>query len=187
LLLRAFVAADVSAVAPIARLQNEITSSAGWDPRDAKPVEPRNFHFTLIFLGEIAETDVSRIRSKLSELRFKAIEVSYTGVGAFPRADAARVVWVGVDEDGSQKLAGLAGTTISLLEGLGFKPDKPFSPHLTIFRAKGRRPISAAQIIKTHNSVIAKDRIDKVHLKKSELTPAGPVYSNVYTVEAESE
>jgi 2'-5' RNA ligase len=28
------------------------------------------------------------------------------------------------------------------------------------------------------------DLVDRVHLKKSDLTPSGPVYSNIYTVEA---
>jgi 2'-5' RNA ligase len=184
--LRAFIAVDVSAVAPIAKLQNEIASGTGWDKRDVKPVDPENFHFTLIFLGEIAEQDVSRIQSKLSGLKFETIEVSYVGVGAFPRAEAARVVWVGVDKEGSQKLSELAGKTVSLLAELGLKPDKPFSSHLTLFRAKGR-PVNASEITKTHNTIIAKDRIDKVHLKKSELTPSGPIYSNVYTVQAVSE
>ena len=185
--MRAFIAADVSAVAPIAKLQNGIASSAGWSRGDVKPVEPDNFHFTLIFLGEITEQEASRVESKLSELRFKAIEVSYIGVGAFPRTEAAKVVWVGVDKEGSQRLSELANKVVSLLAELGFKADKPFSPHLTIFRVRGGRPVNALPLAEANTALIAKDRIDKVHLKKSELTPSGPIYSNVYTVEAESE
>ena len=184
--MRAFIAVDVSSVQPIVELQHEIEGAAGWSSRDVKPVEPQNFHFTLLFLGEITESDANRVESKLSELSFKAIDISYVGVGAFPRAEAARVVWVGVDEVASKKLAELAAKAASLVADLGFRPDKPFSPHLTIFRAK-RRPIRALQVTRTHNSRITTDRIDKVHLKKSQLTPAGPVYSNVYTVGAESE
>jgi 2'-5' RNA ligase len=174
-------------MASIARLQNEIASRAGWSHKDVKPVEPQNFHFTLIFLGEITESDSSRVESKLSELRFKPIEISYFGVGAFPREEAARVVWVGVDREGSQRLSELASKIVSLLAELGFKPDKPFTPHLTIFRARSGRHISVVGMTEMHSGLIAKDRIDKVHLKKSELMPSGPVYSNVYTVEAESE
>ena len=51
--MRAFVAVDISSLA-IAIVQKEILSRAGWNARDVKPVEPHNFHFTLIFLGEIS-------------------------------------------------------------------------------------------------------------------------------------
>ncbi|MGI0037290.1 MAG: RNA 2',3'-cyclic phosphodiesterase [Nitrososphaera sp.] len=183
-LLRSFIAVDVSAIDPITRLQDEIWSAAKWSNKDVKPVQSQNFHFTLIFLGEISDPDVDRIQSKLSGLRFEAIDLSYDGLGAFPRPDAARIVWVGVDREGSQKLSGIAGKVTAAVSELGFKPDKPFSPHLTIFRVKARQPIDISGLAKRYGELAISDRIDKVHLKKSELTPAGPVYSNIYTVEA---
>jgi RNA 2',3'-cyclic 3'-phosphodiesterase len=182
--LRAFIAADVTAIDPIAKLQIEIVSSAGWSSRDVEPVEPQNFHFTLLFLGEIADSDANKIQSELSGLRFDSIDLTYSRVGAFPRPDAARIVWVGVDDEGSQRLAELAAKVVSAVSKLGFKPDKPFSPHLTIFRVKARRPVDITGVAGKYSGSAIKDRIDKVQLKKSELTPAGPVYSNVYTVEA---
>jgi 2'-5' RNA ligase len=55
---------------------------------------------------------------------------------------------------------------------------------MTFLRAKGR-PVSATEISsKYQGRTFGSDRIDKIHLKKSELTPSGPTYSNVYTVEA---
>jgi RNA 2',3'-cyclic 3'-phosphodiesterase len=182
--LRSFIAVDVSAIAAISELQNKISSVAGWSSRDVKPVEPQNFHFTLLFLGETAESDVERVRSRLSGLRFEPADISYSGVGAFPRPDAARVVWVGVDREGSQKLSEIANKVATSLAELGFTPDKPFSPHLTIFRVKSKHPLDVSALVERHNGSIATDRIDKVHLKKSELLPSGPIYSNVYTVQA---
>ena len=94
------------------------------------------------------------------------------------------MVWVGVDPEGAQKLTGLANDVVSTMSQLGFKADKPFSAHMTLLRAKGK-PISASYISsKYQGRTFGSDRIDKVHLKKSELTPSGPIYSNVYTVEA---
>ena len=184
MLLRAFIAVDASAIEPIARLQNEIGTSAGWSNRDVKPVEPQNFHFTLIFLGEVTDSDADKIQSNLSGLRFEAIALSYNGVGAFPRPDGARVIWVGVDGEGSKRLSELASNVAAAVSELGFKPDKPFSPHLTIFRVKAKQPVDITGIARKYASLSINDRIDKVQLKKSELTPTGPVYSNVYTVEA---
>ena len=68
------------------------------------------------------------------------------------------------------------------MEQIGFKPDKQFKPHLTLFRVK--RPIGNIEeyLSKHHDLIGGSELIDKVHLKKSELFPSGPVYSNLSTV-----
>jgi 2'-5' RNA ligase len=181
--MRAFIAVDVSNVA-IVKLQNDILSTAEWNPRDVKPVEPHNFHFTVIFLGEISDHDVDRIKEMLAGFQFEPFTISYTGIGAFPNPAHARVIWVGVDSEGAQKLTALANDVVAKMSELGFKPDKPFSAHITLLRAKGR-PVSASYISSKYQAgTFGSNRIDKVHLKKSELTRSGSKYSNIYTVEA---
>ena len=183
--MRAFIALDVSSD-EIVKLQNEILSTAGWNLKDVKPVESHNFHFTLIFLGEINDgDDIDKIKEMMQKgLSFEPFTITYTGIGAFPNPAYARVIWVGVDSDGAQKLTSLANDVVSTMFQLGFKADKPFSAHMTLLRAKGR-PLSVRNISsKYHGRTFGSDRIDKVHLKKSELTPSGPIYSNVYTIEA---
>jgi 2'-5' RNA ligase len=181
--MRAFIAVDVSNVA-IVKLQNDILSTAEWNPRDVKPVEPHNFHFTVIFLGEISDHNVDRIKEMLAGFQFEPFTITYTGIGAFPNPAHARVIWVGVDPEGAQKLTALANDVVAKMSELGFKPDKPFSAHITLLRAKGR-PVSASYISSKYQAgTFGSNRIDKVHLKKSELTRSGPKYSNIYTVEA---
>jgi RNA 2',3'-cyclic 3'-phosphodiesterase len=181
--MRGFIAVDVLDVA-IVKLQNDILSAAEWNPRDVKPVEPHNFHFTVIFLGEISDQDVGRIKEMLAGFQFEPFTITYAGIGAFPNPAHARVVWVGLDSGGAQKLTALANDIIAKMSELGFKADKPFSAHLTLLRARGR-PVSTSYISsKYQGRTFGSDRIDKVHLKKSELRSSGPVYSNVYSVEA---
>jgi RNA 2',3'-cyclic 3'-phosphodiesterase len=182
--MRTFVAVDASSVGMV-KLQNELLSTAGWNLRDVKPVEPHNFHFTLIFLGEITDNhDHEKIKEKLAEIQFEPFTLIYEGVGAFPSPAAARVVWVGVDPQGSQKLTALAQNVIEKMSEIGFKIDKPFSSHLTLFRAKGK-PVSLSDIsAKYKGRTFGSDLIDMVHLKKSELTQSGPIYSNIYTIQA---
>jgi 2'-5' RNA ligase len=181
--MRSFVAVDVSSNT-IANLQKEILSTTGWDTRDVKPVEPHNFHFTLIFLGEISDHDVDRIKEKLAGFQFEPFTITYTGIGAFPDPAHARVVWLGVDSEGAQKLTSLANEVVIKMSELGFRADKPFSAHMTFLRAKGR-PVSASYISsKYQGKTFGSDLIDKVHLKKSELARSGPIYSIVYTAEA---
>jgi 2'-5' RNA ligase len=181
--MRAFIAVDVSNAA-IVKLQNDILSAAGWNLRDVKPVEPHNFHFTVIFLGEISDHDVDRIKEKLAGFQFERFTLTYTGIGAFPNPAHARVIWIGVDSEGAKRLTALANDVIAKMSELGFKADKPFSAHMTFLRAKDR-PLRATEISsKYQGRTFGSDSIDKVHLKKSELMQSGPIYSNVYTVEA---
>lgn len=181
--MRIFIAVDVSSGA-IAKLQNEIMSTAQWGTRDIKPVEARNFHFTLIFLGEKSDSEVSKIKDKMAEVRFEPFTLTYAGVGAFPRSSSARVVWVGVDLEGGQKLTALANDVVAKMAELGFSADKPFSPHITLFRTKGR-PVAISDISAKYQGItFGSDLVDRLHLKKSDLSPSGPTYSNIYTVEA---
>jgi len=181
--MRTFIAVDVSSGA-IAKLQSEILSAAGWSRREVKLVEPQNFHFTLIFLGEKGEADIAKIKLELAKVRFEPFSLTYTGIGAFPKSSSARIVWMGVDKDGGEKLSSLANEVIAKMAELGIPADKPFSPHLTIFRARDR-PVQMAEIVARYQGrTFGSDLIDRVNLKKSDLSPSGPSYSNIYTVEA---
>lgn len=177
--MRAFVAVDVAAV-EIDGLQKEMMDTL--NSREVKPVEARNLHFTLIFLGEISDQQADQVKEALSDMSFESFPLTYTGVGAFPRPANARVIWVGVDEEGKKKLEDLAVQVATRLHKIGFRPDKPFSAHLTVFRAKNRHV--RVDVQKYANRTFGTDAIDSVHLKKSDLSPTGPVYSNVYTISA---
>ena len=94
------------------------------------------------------------------------------------------MVWAGVDSEGAQKLAALAKYVVSEMSELGFRSDKLFSAHMTILRSRDRR-VNASYICSEYQGrTFASGRIEKMHIKKSKLTPSGPEYSNVYTVEA---
>jgi 2'-5' RNA ligase len=183
--MRAFIAVDAASSA-IGKLQDEIMSVTGWSRRDVKPVEASSFHFTLIFLGEIRDSDVPMVKAKLSELEFQPFTVIYGNVGAFPNPNYARVVWLGVDPGGGQKLSALAGDVVAKMGELAFRADKPFSPHLTIFRAKSRPVRLSDMSVKYEGRTFGSDLVDKVHLKKSDMTPSGAIYSNIYTVEGKN-
>ena len=64
---------------------------------------------------------------------------------------------------------------------LGFKKEKSYIPHLTIARVKGAKNKEALiNLIKEMENVYIGDMlVDKLVLKKSELTPVGPIYTNL--------
>ena len=181
--IRAFIALDVSNTIGIEKLQQELACDAGWGRHEASPVKSHNLHFTLIFLGDIRLDSISKIQNKLSELQFEPIRINFTGIGGFPNSNFVRVVWVGVDADSYKKLTSLAEQVVTKMSELGFRQDKPFSPHLTIFRLKARNLKLGTELLykygkKEFGSYVG----DKIHLKRSELTPSGPTYSNIFTV-----
>lgn len=185
--MRAFIAVDAPSSSEgssnnsgLADLQREMMQSM--DRRDVRPVDPGNFHFTLIFLGEVSEQQAQQVKELLAQVRFEPFTITYAGVGAFPNPRNARVVWVGVEPEGAQKLQALAADVVAKMAQAGFVPDKPFSPHLTIFRAKNRHV--RVNVEKYAGRTFGSGVVDGVHLKKSDLGPSGPQYSNIYTVRA---
>ncbi|MGB8937959.1 MAG: RNA 2',3'-cyclic phosphodiesterase [Candidatus Nitrosopolaris sp.] len=183
--IRAFIAVEVSNTIGIEKLQQELVSDTGWRCDQARPVKSHNLHFTLIFLGDVGLESINKIKNKLSELQFEPITITFTGIGGFPNSNFARVVWVGVDADGCQKLASLADQVVLKLSELGFRLDKPFSPHLTIFRINGGNlKLRTELLYKYGKKDFGSDVGDKVHLKRSDLTPSGPIYTNIFTVNA---
>lgn len=180
---RAFIAVDVSNKNGIENLQQELLQSTKWSAREVKPVEKQNFHFTLIFLSTVDLDIIDKIKAKLLELQFKSIKVTYSGLGGFPSSDFARVIWIGVDEKGGKDLVSLAELVISKMAEIGFK-SKPFTPHLTIFRIKSKNLKLNTIISKYNHKTFGSDVISKIHLKKSHLTSAGPVYHDIFTVYA---
>ena len=181
--MRTFIAVDVSNRNGIENLQKELIENTRWSSQEVKPVEKQNFHFTLVFLGTVNLDAIDKIKSKLLELQFKPVNVTYTGLGGFPSSNFARVVWIGVDEEGRKGLDSLAELVISKMAEIGFL-SKSFAPHMTIFRIK-RGNLKLDNILSKYNDeTFGSDVINKVHLKRSELTPAGPIYSDIFTVYA---
>ena len=175
--MRTFVAVelhDENVLDKIAKTQSEFKIKA-------IPVQKQNMHFTLLFLGETSEEYVEKVKKELSAVTFQPIEVRFTHVGAFPNPRYPRVVWVGVDDVAAKKLIELAEQVEKKLKPLGFKSDKPFRPHLTIFRIRNKTDISGT-IDKFKDVDFGTSVITELKFKQSVLTPNGPIYSDLQVV-----
>jgi 2'-5' RNA ligase len=112
-------------------------------------VGPEKIHLTLKFLGDVAEDDLNSVKQALEPVResHEPFEVSTSGFGAFPSERRARIFWVGVGE-GSGALRALARDVEDLLKPAGFEREgRPYMPHLTLGRAKGR-PVKLDEVKK---------------------------------------
>jgi 2'-5' RNA ligase len=152
---------------------------------DIKFVEPGNLHLTLKFLGEIKDNLVDDIHNRMEESfkDFSRFEVQLRGVGVFPSLRYIKVVWVGIEEN-KEKLAKMQESLEDNISNLGFKKEGRFKPHLTIGRVKSpRNKDKLAEIITTmKDKEIDMIRVDRVLLKKSVLTPKGPIYTTLREV-----
>ena len=181
-MMRVFVAIEITneaVINSIRKFQKELKI-------DAKPVNPQNFHFTLQFLGEISQDVSLKIIKALQTIEFSSFDIVLKGTGIFTKPSFTRVIWVGSNEKGGDLLIQLSKKVVKSLEPLGFFQDKPFKPHITVFRIKKKiRDISK----ELENKKIVNfgiQRVSNIKLKKSELTSNRPIYSDLVEVKAKN-
>ena len=179
-MLRTFVAAEINnkeLLYSIKKTQSELDLGA-------KPINPENMHFTLLFLGEISEQIAYKVQDALNKIEFSEFDVSFSGIGAFPKAGAPRIVWMGTDEEGGKQLCDLAIQVQNALSPLGFHNDKQFRAHITIFRIKNQIGNISDKLERYSSKSFGVQKISEIKLKRSILTPEGPKYSDLQVIKA---
>jgi len=139
-------------------------------------VNPQGLHLTLKFLGNTPQEKVPKIgeamRKALSP--FGPFRVLIKGAGGFPSLKKARVLWVGVEDEGSF-LKEIFKSLEKSLQKLGFPmEDRPFKPHITLGRLKNLKPIDLPEGLEDQKVGVLEVR--EVILFKSELKPEGAEY-----------
>jgi 2'-5' RNA ligase len=178
--IRSFLAFDLDSetiLKKIAAVQDVLVKTGA----DLKPVETKNIHVTVRFLGDIRPETVEKIFEEMKKVQFTAFNINIYGVGAFPNVNYPRVVWAGMTE-GADQLRSIFSQLEPRLRNLGFAPDsKGFSPHLTIARVRSGR--NKEELARCINENVDSDfgilRAACLRLKSSDLTPKGPIYSTL--------
>ncbi|ALU11732.1 hypothetical protein EYM_04205 [Ignicoccus islandicus DSM 13165] len=182
--IRTFIAVDVEGI--LASKLEKLVESIKSTGAPVKGVEAENFHVTLKFIGEIDEEMIDTIEEimKHSVNGIEPHKVVLKGIGAFPNPFRPRVVWVGLE--GAEKLTTISSRLTKSLREKGIKVDtKQFVPHITLARVKGYRNIDKlSEWIETMRDIeIGELEVKKIRLKKSILTPRGPIYETLREVE----
>jgi RNA 2',3'-cyclic 3'-phosphodiesterase len=101
--------------------------------------DPAAWHVTLAFLGGIAAADIAAVETALKEVAGAAVAMTLRtgGLGAFPSAGRARVLWYRVDDTDGE----LAELAAAVSWALGLEPADRFQPHVTLARAR-REPVA---------------------------------------------
>jgi len=176
--MRLFIAVEISdeVKRKIAKIQEELSSDK------IKIVGPALIHITLRFLGEVDESRIDEVKEALSFISLQPIHLKCKGVGVFPNEKFIRVIWTGIEgvhEDDLARIEAVAADVERSMVALGFeKTDYPFSPHVTIGRP--RTKVDITEFLKKYkNKEFGDFTVDKIKLKKSTLTPKGPIYEDL--------
>ena len=142
-------------------------------------------HLTVQFFGDIFPEDVDRISAVVTRnTRDSApMELSLDAPGAFPSLRRPRVLWIGVGGE-TARLAALQGVIERDLEReCGLPGEKrPFKAHLTLGRARSRGGIISGVgdlLEMVEGSDLQRFDVRELILFRSELRPAGPVYTKL--------
>jgi 2'-5' RNA ligase len=176
--IRAFIAFDIDNESILKKITDAQTLLAKTGA-DLKIVEPKNIHMTLRFLGNITTPTIEKIHEEMKKIQFTPFNITIHGIGAFPNLRYPRVLWAGMTQ-GADQLRSIFSQLEPRLHSLGFAPDpKGFSPHLTIARVKsGRNKAELAKCVTENtNYEFGVTSAQCLRLKKSDLTPKGPIYS----------
>ena len=187
--IRSFIAMELEDLETINKIQ-AFYPRLKQNQQNLKIVKPENLHMTVKFLGNIPEPLAQKIykilREEINEDLFqgKTLEYRLKGVGQFNKYS---ILWIKLV--GNVQFLQIVKDTIenSLNEKLNIEKDKrtKFKPHLTIGRLKKNK--INYKTFDSFKNLIQENKdlefgtftINQIKLKKSVLTPTGPIYSDL--------
>ena len=180
--IRSFIAIDLSdpvrlRIEELVRELRKSDAQVGW-------VKVEAIHLTLKFLGNVDPELLERIKPALAREAAKTgpLRLEAAGCGAFPGLQSPRIIWVGLRGQ-IAPLVELARGVEEALVPLGFKPEnRPFKPHITVGRVKGRVRLQSLREKLLSHAGFAAEPFDaaEIVLYKSELRPDGARYTPLF-------
>ena len=188
-MIRTFIAIELKNQATIEKII-KFSQRLKQNQQKLKLVEPQNLHFTIKFLGNIREDLAPQVYTLIEEdintLLFKGETFKYVlkGVGQFNRFS---VIWINLLGD----IAFLQNIKNELEQKLNQNLAIPkdtrqeFRPHLTIARLNKKRinyktfDVFKKLVNENKNTEFGNFEINNISLKKSTLTPQGPIYTDL--------
>jgi len=181
--IRSFIALDIDdkeLLNKFATIQKKVHNTGA----DLKLVELKNIHITFKFLGEVNPITLDKVKEGMDEIKASAFDIKFEEVGTFPNIKRPRVIWVGIKK-GLTELQKINDQLDPKLRQLGFVSDrKGFSPHVTIARVRSGRNKKELNDVLTEvkSTQFGSMQAGYLRLKKSTLTPEGPIYTTIHEV-----
>jgi 2'-5' RNA ligase len=150
-------------------------------------VPTENIHLTLKFLGNVSTSNLEMLKEILAKVvsNHSESDISVGGIGAFPKPQNPRVIWVGMEIP--QELVALQHNIEVETARLGYSREhRPFSAHLTVGRvSRNATPQDVHAISEVLESFkvgfLGATRVHNVHLYRSDLKPSGAIYTSLFS------
>ncbi|MDD1685617.1 RNA 2',3'-cyclic phosphodiesterase [Methanoregula sp.] len=143
-------------------------------------VDPALIHITAKFLGEVDDRTLVRVRDALKAVSFSPFPVT-AGCVTVNNLKRPHTVWCAIDDGG--KGEELLFRIEAALTPLGFAPEsRKFTAHATVARVKSPDPSLSAALDRLRGRNYGSCMVTGMKLKKSTLTPRGPVYEDLLEV-----
>lgn len=169
-LIRTFISIDLpkKVQKEMKKLQDKLPGFEG------KRTDLENLHLTLKFLGEIDEEKIGEVKDRLKKVRFRKFESEIDEMGVFS-PKFVKIVWVHLRN--CNRLQKLVDES---LEGL-FPKEERFMSHVTIARVKylKNKNYFLGELDKIKIQAGLKFKVNNFELKKSTLTPDGPIFETL--------
>lgn len=165
----------------LARVQRDLQSHAA----EVRWTSVHSMHLTLKFLGEVDPVIIPELAQSLRAALIGAhsFNLCLSELGSFPNAQNPRILWCGVG--GAQdSLLHLQETVERTCGSYGLAAEeRPFNPHLTLGRVKGRRNLRPLmEHIGSAGNLECSFGADHFNIYKSVLKPQGAVYTVLETI-----
>jgi len=143
-------------------------------------VDPALIHITAKFLGEVEEGRIPALKEALGQVKFAPFPVTARAITVNnPRRP--HTVWCAMEDGG--KGAELLCRIEDALCPLGFaREERRFTPHATVARVRAPDPSLFAALDRLRCREYGGCTIAGMKLKKSTLTPRGPIYEDLLEV-----
>lgn len=178
--MRCFIAIELpnTVKSSLVRLQDELKKCGA----DVRWVNPDNIHLTLKFLGSIKEELVKKILDAMKKVcgNYNSFNLAIKGIGMFPGPKSPRVLWLGIENNGTLKA--LQTDIDGEIAGLGFeREEREFRAHLTLGRFRssiGKEKLFDAVDLHKKDS-FGTISVSFTSLMRSDLNPDGARHTRI--------
>ena len=181
--IRAFIALEVNneqVLRGLKKLREKFSQVEG----KMKFVELENIHVTIKFLGDIelsTAEEIYDIIQKNDSIPENGFNTSIARLGVFG-GNRPRVLWCGIDDEAKIIRSSQKAIDREIFNRLHIPKEKrKFSGHVTIARIRYLKNKNHFYDVINENkeTVFGTQHFEKIKLKKSVLTPKGPIYSDL--------
>ena len=185
--MRSFFACEISPE-NLSRIDILLVKLKASSPKPVKWVSSQNMHLTLKFIGEFNPNDLQNARAGLEKAlkTLRPFKFEIKNMGAFPSPSRPKVVWLGINTD--ETLNQLTKIINVETEKLGYPSERrPFSAHITLGRVKSYASLDELKMIGSlinanRDIEIGTQEVGKLYFFRSDLTPQGPVYNELFNI-----